>query len=97
MDKKQNKRIVFRLNFSWLYLLLILGLGYMLFQSSGVGPQKIEWAQLKQMVRDGDVKEILFIRNDYKGSVTMRPEALGKYADLYPQMPLSPVPAHRSR
>lgn len=84
MDKKQNKRIVFRLNFSWLYLLLILGLGYMLFQSSGVGPQKIEWAQLKQMVRDGDVKEILFIRNDYKGSVTMRPEALGKYADLYP-------------
>ena len=84
MAKKQNKKKVIRVNFSWIYFIVILGIGYLLFQNSGPGPQKIEWAGVKQMILDGDVKEIHFVRNDYKGSVTMRPESLGKYSDLFP-------------
>ena len=84
MAKKQNKRISIRFNLSWLYFVLILGIGYMLMTSGGPGPQKIEWAAVKQMIKDGDVKEVHFVRNDYKGSVTVKPEALGKYADLFP-------------
>ena len=37
------------------------------------------------MMRDGDISEIHFIRNDYKGNITVRPDRLGKYADLFPQ------------
>ena len=84
MAKKQNKKTVFRINFSWFYLILVLGIGYLILNNQGVGPQKVEWAGVKQMILDGDVKEIHFIRNDYKGSVTMKPEALGKYSELFP-------------
>ena len=84
MAKKQNKKTVIRFNFSWIYFLIILGIGYLLFQNSGPGPQKIEWTAVKQMILDGDVKEVHFVRNDYKGSVTVKPESLGKFADLYP-------------
>ncbi|MCR5244737.1 MAG: ATP-dependent zinc metalloprotease FtsH [Bacteroidales bacterium] len=73
-----------QLSFSWLYILLVLGIGWMLFNNTGPGPQKVEWAQVKQMMLDGDVKDIHFIRNDYKGSITMKPDCLGKYADLFP-------------
>ena len=84
MAKKQNKKTVIRFNFSWIYFLIILGIGYLLFQNSSPGPQKIEWTAVKQMILDGDVKEVHFVRNDYKGSVTVKPESLGKFADLYP-------------
>ena len=59
MAKKQNKKTVIRFNFSWIYFLIILGIGYLLFQNSGPGPQKIEWTAVKQMILDGDVKEML--------------------------------------
>ncbi len=35
------------------------------------------------MMRDGDVKEIHFIRNDYKGNITVKPDSLAKYAQLF--------------
>ncbi len=73
-----------KINLSWFYILLIFGIGWMLMNNSGTPPAKIEWAQVRQMILDGDVKEVQFVRNDYKGSLTMRPEALGKYADLFP-------------
>ena len=84
MAKKHNKKTVFRINFSWLYLILVIGIGYLLVGNQGVGPQKVEWAGVKQMILDGDVKEVHFIRNDYKGTVTIKPEALGKYSELFP-------------
>ena len=84
MADKKNKKKVIRLNLSWFYFILILGIGFLLFRNSGPGPQKIEWAGLKQMILEGDVKEIHFVRNDYKGNVTIKPEALGKYAELFP-------------
>ena len=84
MAKKQNKKTIIRFNLSWFYFLVILGIGYLLYSNSGPGPQKIEWAGVRQMILSGDVKEINFVRNDYKGSITMRPESLGKYSELFP-------------
>ena len=82
-DKKNNKKVI-RLNLSWFYFILILGIGFLLFKNNAPGPQKIEWAGLKQMILEGDVKEIHFVRNDYKGNVTIKPESLGKYTELFP-------------
>lgn len=71
-------------NFSWLYLLIFLGMGYLLFNNQRSGsPEKIEWAQVQGMIRGGDVAEITFVRNDFKGEVKVRPERLAKYTDLF--------------
>ena len=88
MAKKQNKKPqkvkVVRINFSWIYLLLIGGIIFMLLTSKGAPAQKIEWAQLEEMIQAGDVKEVQFVRNDFKGDVTVRPEKMNKYSDLFP-------------
>ena len=78
---RKPKRITF--NMSWIYILLIFGIIWMFFNQGGANPQKIEWEDLKTMVEDGDVKEIVFIRNDFEGRVTIRPEKLEKYADKF--------------
>ncbi len=83
-NRKPGKVRIVRINLSWvLYLLLLVAIGWMLFNNNGVPPQKIEWTQVQQMMRDGDVKEIHFVRNDYKGNITVKPESLSKYADLF--------------
>jgi cell division protease FtsH len=71
-------------NFSWLYFLILLGIGYLLFsdrQSSE--PEKIEWAEVHTMIEAGDVAEITFVRNDFKGEVKLRPERVAKYTDKF--------------
>jgi cell division protease FtsH len=88
MPQKPNnndprKPKIIRINLSWLYIILLVGIGYMLFAQSGPAPQKIEWAQVRQMMLDGDVKDIHFVRNDFKGSITVQPDKLGKYANLF--------------
>ena len=84
MSKKQNKPKVIRINLTWIfYILLLAGLGWMIFGNASVSPQKIEWAQVKQMIQDGDVKEIRFIRNDFKGNVTVKPDCIGKYSSMF--------------
>ena len=90
MADNKNKKKVIRINFSWFYLVIILLIGYLLFKQSGPGPQKLEWAGLKQMILAGDIKEIHFVRNDYKGNVTVKPESLGKYAELFPRGQVPP-------
>ena len=82
-NKDPRKPKIIRINLSWLYILLLVAIGYMLFSQSGPAPQKIEWPQVRQMMLDGDVKEIHFIRNDFSGSVTVLPDRLGKYADMF--------------
>lgn len=79
--KKKAKKIVF--NFSWIYILLIFGIIYMLFNNSSSNPQKVEWAEVQQMVLDEDVKEIVFVRNDYEGQITIKPDCLSKYASKF--------------
>ena len=72
------------INFSWFYVLLLLGIGYMLFANQRTAaPEKIEWAEVQNMIESGDVAEITFIRNDFKGEVKVRPERLAKYSDKF--------------
>ena len=78
----EKKKISF--NLSWLYFLLLIGIGYLLFNNQRSGdPEKIEWAEVQSMIRSGDVAEISFVRNDFKGEVKIRPERLSKYADKF--------------
>ena len=71
-------------NFSWFYILLLLGIGYMLFSNQRTAaPEKIEWTDVQNMIENGDVAEITFIRNDFKGEVKVRPERLAKYSDKF--------------
>ena len=81
IDPRKPK--IVRINLSWLYIILLVAIGYMLFRQSGPAPQKIEWAQVREMMLEGDVKEIHFVRNDFKGNVTVQPDKLGKYAGMY--------------
>jgi cell division protease FtsH len=83
-DKDPRKPKIIRINLSWLYILLLIAIGYMLFAQGGPSPQKIEWPQVRQMMLDGDIKEIHFIRNDFRGNITVQPDRLGKYADMFP-------------
>jgi hypothetical protein len=83
-NKKPKKRIVrVNLGISWFYLLLIIGIAVMLFNRSSANPQKVEWADVETMIKSGDVKEIHFVRNDFKGNVTIRPDRLAKYSDKF--------------
>ena len=83
-DKKSKKKVkVFKLNLSWFYILLVVLIGYMLFANSGPQAKKIEWAQVQDMVLSGDVKEVHFIRNDFRGTVTVKPERLEKYSSEF--------------
>jgi cell division protease FtsH len=72
-----------RINLSWLYILLLIGIGWLLFSQSGANPQKVEWAEVKEMFLGGDIKEIKFIRNDYKGNITIKPDRLSKYSEKF--------------
>ena len=84
-DRDPKKKMVrVRINFSWFYLLLIFAIGWMLFSQGGSSPAKIEWAEVQSIFKDGDIKEIHFVRNDYKGTITVKPDRLAKYADKFP-------------
>ena len=84
-NQKGRKPAKISFNFSWLYLLLILGIAWLLFNNQqSADPQKIEWQQVKTMAESGDIEEIVFVRNDIRGEVKVRPERLAKYADQFP-------------
>ena len=84
-DPKGGKSFRVSFNFSWLYLLLIFCIGWLLFSNRGSSdPQKIEWQQVQTMAQSGDIEEIVFVRNDIRGEVKVRPERLAKYADQFP-------------
>ena len=88
MAEKKNennspKKIKIRFNISWIYILLLLGIGWMFFNQGGANPQKEEWADVKKQWLAGDIKEVTFIRNEYEGRITMKPDCLGKYEDKF--------------
>ncbi|MDD6364799.1 MAG: ATP-dependent zinc metalloprotease FtsH [Bacteroidales bacterium] len=71
-------------NLSWLYILLTGIIFYLMFGgSNSANPQKIEWDEVKEMFAAGDIKKINFIRNDFKGEITIKPECLEKYASRF--------------
>ncbi len=82
-NDQKRKTIKIRFNLSWLYFILIFGIAWMLFNSSDANPQKVEWAEVKEMFTGGDIKEITFVRNEYKGSIAIRPDSLGKYSEKF--------------
>ncbi len=84
-DPKGGKTFRVSFNFSWLYIMLILGIGWLLFSNQQSSePQKIEWQQVQTMAQSGDIEEIVFVRNDIRGEIKVRPERLAKYADQFP-------------
>ena len=82
-DNSRSRKPKFSFGFSWFYFLLILGIGYMLIGQRGANPQKVEWADVETMIKAGDVQEIHFVRNDYQGKVTVRPDRLSAYSDKF--------------
>ena len=84
-DPKGGRKIFsVKFNLSWLYFLLLVGIGYLLMNNQrSAAPEKIEWADVQTMIKEGDVAEISFVRNDFKGEIKIRPEKLGKYADKF--------------
>ena len=84
MSKKPEKKIIkFNFNISWVYILLLIGIGWMFFNQSSANPQKEEWADVKKQWLAGDIKEVVFIRNEYEGRVTIRPDRLARYEEQF--------------
>ena len=82
-ENQQNKQVKFRFSVKWIYILLLMGIGYMLFSQSDANPQKEEWADVKKQWLQGDIKEVVFIRNEYEGRVTIKPERIGLYESKF--------------
>ena len=82
-EKKENKPIKVKFNVRWIYFLLLLGIGYMFFAGNSPAPQKEEWADVKKQWLKGDIQEVVFIRNEYEGRVTMKPDRIGLYEDKF--------------
>ena len=79
-NKKKKKPIKVSVGVSWIYIILLLGIAWMFFNQSGGNPQKEEWADVQAQWLAGDIKEITFIRNEYEGHVTIKPERIEKYS-----------------
>ena len=82
-DPRKRKTINIKFNFSWIYFLILLGIGWMFFNQSGANPQKEEWDEVKKQWLAGDIKEVTFIRNEFEGHITMKPDRIEKYSDLF--------------
>ena len=78
-----QKPMRFKFNISWIYFILLIAIGWMFFNQGGSNPQKEEWADVQKQWLAGDIKEVVFIRNEYEGRVTMRPERIENYADKF--------------
>ena len=80
---RRKKPVKINIGISWLYVLLMIGIGWMFFNQSGANPQKIEWDEVKKMWLADDIKEVTYIRNEYEGHITVRPDRLEKYVDKF--------------
>ena len=84
MGTPQGKKpLRIRFNVSWIYFILLLGIGWMFFNQNGANPQKEEWDEVKTQWLAGDIKEVTFIRNEYEGQVTIRPDRLYKFENKF--------------
>ena len=72
-----------RFSFSWFYAVLVIAISYMLLTNSGASVVKVEWPEVEQMIKDGDVRQINFVRNDFEGTVSLRQESLQKYTSYF--------------
>ena len=83
-NKLNNKKpIRVSIGISWIYILLLIGIVWMFFNQSGANPQKEEWDDVRKQWLAGDIKEVVFIRNEFEGRVTIRPDRLEAYSDEF--------------
>ena len=83
MANKPNnvKKVTFRI--SWIYIILFGLLLWMFYDNSDPMPKKIEWAEVKDIWQSGDVEEVTFIRNEFEGEMTIKPDRLEKYSEKF--------------
>ena len=82
-EPRKRKPVKFTFNISWIYILILFGIGWMFFSEGSANPQKEEWDAVKEQWLAGDIKEVTFIRNEFEGHVTMKPDKIEKYADSF--------------
>ena len=82
-ENKNKKPIKFTFRISWIYFLLLIGIGWMFFNQDGANPQKEEWADVQKQWIDGDIQEVVFVRNKFEGRITMRPDSIAAYASKF--------------
>ena len=84
MAENNNKKpIKFTFRVSWIYILLLIGIGWMFFNRDGANPQKEEWAEVQKQWLDGDIQEVVFVRNKFEGRIAMRPDSIAAYASKF--------------
>ena len=64
-------------------MILLGALAWMLFGSAEPQPEKIEWAEVQEMWGQGDIKEVTFVRNEFEGEVTVKPDKVEKYVGKF--------------
>ena len=70
--------------FSVIYLFLLLGLFYMWSSTGTADPLKREWIDVKEtLLTSGDVEKVVYVRNERKGEIYLKQDALEKYKNLY--------------
>ena len=68
-DPKGRKIVSLSVNVTWFYAILLAGVAFLLFfNHRNTRPEKIEWAEVQEMASQGDVAEIVFVRNDFKAN-----------------------------
>ncbi|MDR2927636.1 MAG: ATP-dependent zinc metalloprotease FtsH [Cytophagaceae bacterium] len=73
-----------KFNAYWIYGLIFLALIGITFFNSDSDPHKITWSEFQdELLRGGDIKEIIVIRNEGKAEVTLKAESLGKYKEKF--------------
>lgn len=77
---RRRKPVRISFGISWIYILLFIGIGWMFYNQGGSAPQKEEWDEVRKQWLAGDIKEVVFIRNEYEGHVTIRPDRLAGYS-----------------
>ncbi len=80
---RRNKPVKVNIGISWIYILLLIGIGWMFFNQSGANPQKEEWDEVRQQWLAGDIKEVVFVRNEFEGHVTIKPDRLAEYEEKF--------------
>ena len=80
---RRKKPVKVQFNISWIYLILLLGIGWMFFNQGGANPQKIEWEEVKTLWLKGDIREVVFVRNEFEGQVTVKPDKLANYENRF--------------
>ena len=80
---RRKKPVRIQFSISWIYIILLAVIGWMFFNQGGVNPQKIEWEEVKSLWLKGDIKEVVFVRNEFEGNITVKPDKLSSYEDRF--------------